>query len=78
VPQVEKLVYYVRRNYLSGGGDFLGGVGGLHFSNWHGRNTEYFVMTRMALGMQTYRAGKLLPIPNASPSASPNKKWATD
>ena len=55
---------------------FLGG-GDLHFSNWRGRNTEYFVMTRMALGMQTYRVGKLSPIPNASPSASPNKKWAT-
>ena len=41
---------------------FLGG-GGLHFSNWRGRNTEYFVMTRMALGMQTYRAGKLSPTP---------------
>ena len=41
---------------------FLGG-GGLHFSNWRGRNTEYFVMTRMALGMQTYGAGKLSPTP---------------
>ena len=41
---------------------FLGG-GGLHFSNWRGRNTEYFAMTRMALGMQTYGAGKLSPTP---------------
>ena len=43
------------------------GDGGLHFSNWRGRNTEYFVMTRMALGMRTYRAGKLSPTPRNPP-----------
>ena len=42
---------------------FLWG-GGLHFSNWRGRNTEYFAMTRMALGIQTYGAGKLSPTPH--------------
>ena len=44
---------------------FLGG--GLHFSNWRGRNTEYFAMTRMALGIQTYGAGKLSPTPRDPP-----------
>ena len=45
---------------------FLGG-GGLHFSNWRGKNIEYFVMIRMALGMQTYGAGKLSPTPRDPP-----------
>ena len=40
---------------------------GLHFPNWRGRNTEYFAMTRMALGMQTYGAGKLSPTPRDPP-----------
>ena len=50
-----------------GRGRFSWGGGGLHFSNWRGKNIEYFVMTRMALGMQPYGAGKLSPTPRDPP-----------
>ena len=66
VPQVENWFNTCAGTIYQAMTIFLGG-GGLHFSNWRGRNTEYFVMTRMALGMQTYGAGKLSPTPRDPP-----------
>ena len=62
VPQVQNWFNTCAGTIYREGTIFLWG-GGLHFSNWRGRNTEYFAMTRMALGIQTYGDGKLSPTP---------------
>jgi hypothetical protein len=71
VPQVENWFNTCAGTIYRARTIFLGG-GGLLFSNWRARNIEYFVMIRMAPGMQTYGARKLSPTPR-SPSVIPQE-----